>query len=140
MTTTAPSPTGVAVVESAYQATSAGDLEAFVALLEPNVEWRLAESDGLPYDVDNPIVGREALVAKLSEVARIIQYTHEIDEVIDAGDTVVATGVYHGVYLPTGREFTMPFVHIWRVREGRVAAFRQFIDAAPVVRAIAEAD
>lgn len=125
------------VVRSVYDAISARDLETFAGLLDPNVEWRLAESEGLPYDVDNPLIGPEAVLAKLGEVGQVLAFEHAVNEMFDAGDVIVATGVYDGLYRPTDTTFTTPFVHVWRVRDGKIIGFEQYVDAAPVVRAAA---
>lgn len=127
-----------AVVRQVYAASAAGDAATLLSLLDENVEWRLAESEGLPYAVDNPYLGPQAVAAKLGEVRRVMSYDHTIDEYFDAGDAVIVTGSYEGVYLPTDAAFATPFVHVWRVRNGKIVAFRQYVDAAPLVRAASD--
>ena len=52
----------------------------------------------------------------------------EFEEVIEAGDTFVVRGRYAGVARGTGTPFSTEFVHIWRVRGGRLVSLRQIAD------------
>jgi ketosteroid isomerase-like protein len=131
-------PGNVELVQQVYDAVGARDLETFASLLDANVEWRLAESDGLPFTVDNPYVGPDAVLAKLAEVGQVLAYEHTVDEFFDAGDVIVVTGVYDGLYRPTATAFTTPFVHVWRVRDGKIVGLQQYVDAAPVVKAASQ--
>jgi steroid delta-isomerase-like uncharacterized protein len=59
----------------------------------------------------------------------------------EAGDTVIVEGVYTGTHTgplagpggvipPTGRSFTLPYVDIFHVRDGKVASHRIYWDNA----------
>jgi ketosteroid isomerase-like protein len=49
-------------------------------------------------------------------------------EYLDAGDTVVVLGRYHGTYKATGRALDAQLVHVWRVADGKAVAFQQYTD------------
>jgi ketosteroid isomerase-like protein len=59
-----------------------------------------------------------------------------IGELLDAGDTVVATGRYSGTYKETGGAINAQFVHVWKVRDGKAVSFQQYTDTAQVQRAM----
>ncbi len=61
----------------------------------------------------------------------------EIDEVIGAGDTYVVRGHYAGVASGTQIPFSVEFVHIWRVADGRLISMHQIADTAILADAVA---
>jgi ketosteroid isomerase-like protein len=48
------------------------------------------------------------------------------------GDKVVALGDYAWRVKSTGREYESDFVHVFSVRDGKVARFQEFMDTAVV--------
>jgi ketosteroid isomerase-like protein len=61
----------------------------------------------------------------------------EIERTIDASDHVVTIGRTHGTVRGTGRDFDVPFVHVWTLRSGRVIRFESFIDLPTMLEALA---
>lgn len=118
------------VVEQLYQAFARKDLPGVIALLDPKVRWR--EADGYPYA--GVYHGPEAVKREVFD--RIIgewsSYTTVPSEIIEQGETVVGLGTYTGTYAATGKTFTCPFAHVFRVRNGRIVDFDQHTDTALV--------
>ena len=56
---------------------------------------------------------------------------------LDAGDTIIAIGDYHGTHKSTGKSMTAAFAHLYDVNGGRITRFRQFTDTAIVRGAMA---
>lgn len=54
----------------------------------------------------------------------------------DAGDTIIAIGVYEGTNKATGKQLSAAFSHVYSVAYGRIVRFRQFTDTALVRAAI----
>ncbi len=48
----------------------------------------------------------------------------------DAGDAVIVKGRYTGTYKSTGRSHEAQMCHIWRLRNGKVAGFQQYLHPA----------
>ena len=61
------------------------------------------------------------------------------EEIIDGGDTVIALGRYRGTYKETGRPLDAQLVHVWRVADGKAAAFQQYTDTLQAARAAGQA-
>lgn len=57
----------------------------------------------------------------------------------DAGDTVVASGRYRGIWRVTGRPMNPQVVHIWTMKDGKAVAFQQHVDTLHVARAMGTA-
>jgi len=50
------------------------------------------------------------------------------EELMASGGTVAAVVRYTGTGKATGKTLDLPAVHIWDIRDGKAARFRQFID------------
>jgi hypothetical protein len=123
----------LSIVQNMYADVAAGDREAFFAVLDPKVEWYLAE--GSPFEVRNPYVGPAAIGEMMAHVHEFLQYEHEVHDFFDAGDVIVVRGVYHAVYKPKNAKFTTPFIHILWLRQGKIVKFEQHVDTALVEHA-----
>jgi ketosteroid isomerase-like protein len=51
-----------------------------------------------------------------------------LEELVGSGGTVAAILRYTGTGKATGQALDVPAVHVWDLRDGRLARFRQFID------------
>ena len=59
------------------------------------------------------------------------------DEFLDAGSNVIVLGRYLGRAKGTGKRLDVPFVHIWTFEDGKATQFRQFLDTAGWIEALA---
>ncbi len=48
----------------------------------------------------------------------------------DAGDTVVVEGRYTGKHNETGKHLDAQFCHVWKLSNGQVTSFQQYVDTA----------
>ena len=117
------------IVRGIYEATARRDIPAMFNVLDPKVEWRLA--DNWIYADRNPLIGPQAAIIEgpLSRIAVEWEGFSIIPEtLLDAGDHVVAHGVYTGVYKATGKQIRAQFAHIWTIAQGKVRRLRQYTD------------
>ena len=126
----------VDVIRAIYNAFAAGDVPGVLAHMTPDIRW--VEADNFPYADGNPYIGPEAVLSGV--FARCATewdgFSVNIDEILDAGDTVVALGRYTGAYKATGRRQHTQIAHIWRLKNGKAAAFQQHADTLHVARVI----
>ena len=128
------SPTEIAT--RSYRAFARDDLDAVLADMHPEIEWHQAQ--GLPHG---------GLYQGLDEVRRNVfdpldrdwwqEFVVEPEEFLESGAQVVVLGRYRGVAKGTGRALDVPFVHVWTFRDGLAVRFRQFLDTAGWVEALA---
>ena len=125
--------TNVEIIKGLYNAFSAGDLDAVFEVLAPDIEW--IEADGIPYG--GHFRGHEAIYdgvfAKIG--AEWEGFTAEVHEFIDAGDVVITLGVDAGVFKTTGKAMRASTASVWRLKDGKVVQFRQYLDTLAVVDA-----
>jgi len=126
----------VTLVRGMYDAFAAGDVAGVLSRLSADIVWN--EAENFPYADRNPYLGPEAIANGV--FARCGSewdgFAVVVDELLDAGDTVVALGRYRGVYKATGRAQSTQLVHVWRIADGKVVAFQQYADTLHVARVI----
>jgi uncharacterized protein len=118
----------VEVVRGVYEAFGRGDVPAVLGALTEDVEWY--EAEGMPYGGVHrgPQTVAEKVFAPL--VADVEGFTVTPEEVIGTGDTVAVVARYTGTGKVTGKSLDLPVTHVWDVREGKIARFRQFVHTA----------
>lgn len=126
----------IALVRGIYDAFSAGNIPAVLASLDPKIVWN--EAENFPYADGNPYIGPEAVLNGV--FARCGTewdgFSVTIEELLDAGDTIIALGRYGGTFKATGREQRTQLVHVWRIRGEKVFQFQQFADTLHVAKVI----
>jgi ketosteroid isomerase-like protein len=60
------------------------------------------------------------------------------DEYLDAGSSIVVLGRVRGTARRSGVRFAVRLAHVWRVREGKIVWFYNFVDTAALLAAIGE--
>lgn len=115
------------IVRSIYAAWPRG-LDAFMEKLVPDIVWRFA--DNFVYGEVNPLIGHDAIrAASLSKLKTDWEgFDGELDELLDARDTIIGLGHYVGAYKATGRRLRAQFAHLWTLRDGLVTEWRQYVD------------
>ena len=126
--------TNIEVIRGLYDAFAAGDVPGVLKRLSPDIRWN--EAENFPYADGNPYIGPDAVMKGV--FARCIgewkDFAVAIDEIHDAGDTIIATGRYTGTHTGTGRSLSAQVVHVYRVADGRAVAFQQYVDTLQVAR------
>ena len=126
----------VALIKGIYDCFAAGDVPGVLGRMSPSIVWN--EAENFPYADGNPYVGPDAILNGV--FARCIGewdgFTVAIDEILDAGDTIVAVGRYLGTYKATGKSMRTQLVHVWRIADGKAVRFQQYADTLQVARAI----
>jgi len=127
-------PESVEVVEGIYEAFARGDVQAVLAAMSHDIEWY--EAEGMPYGGRHQ--GPDAAAQNvLGPVARDIpDFAATPEELIASGETVAVVARYTGTGKVTGKELDLRVVHLWDVRDGKVARFRNFADTAKFLEVV----
>ena len=121
------------IARSFYEAVEGGDLPAGLALLTPDCRWTEMEGLADAGTFHGPDEVRDTIFVRIGREWDGFAFT--LDEVLDAGETVVGVGTYSGTFKATGRSMQARVVHVFRVRDGKIAAFEQFADTLRIVTA-----
>ena len=118
----------VDVVRGVYEAFGRGDVAAVLGAMAEDVEWH--EAEGMPYG--GVYRGGQAVAENVFGpiIRDVSNFAVSPEELIGSGDTVAAVVRYTGTGHATGKQLDLSVVHVWDVRDGKIACFRQFIDTA----------
>lgn len=92
-----------------------------------NISW--TEAKGFPYA--GTYIGLESITQNV--FARLgsewTDYTFTPEDYVAGEDKVVAYGTYSGTYNLTGKSFEARVAHIWKLKDGKIISFEQFVDS-----------
>lgn len=116
----------VEFVKGVYDAFARGDVPAVLGAFADDIEW--VEAEGMPYG--GVYRGGEAVVQNIFGPITTDNdgFALILEELIGSGGTVAAILRYTGTGKATGKTLDVPAVHVWDVRDGKLARFRQYID------------
>jgi uncharacterized protein len=116
------------IVQNAYDAFAAGDLPAFLGMLDPQIEWFEAEHS--VYWDGGPCIGPAQVVEQV--LAPIQQdfdgFRIDVWRMVADGSTVLVEARYGGTAKATGQPLDIQAAHVWEVRDGKLVRFRQYVD------------
>jgi ketosteroid isomerase-like protein len=121
----------VSFLRSLYDAFGRGDIPTILGAMSPDIHWHEAESN--PYMLSGEAwVGPDAILNNL-----FLKLGTEWDgfsvhpkSFHDAGDSVIVEGRYSGTYKATGKSMDTQVCHVWKVKDGKVTKFQQYVDTA----------
>jgi len=124
----------VELIGAIYAAFAAGDVPGVLGRMDPAIEWH--EAENFPYADGSPYIGPDAVAQGvfLRCATEWDGFAVQVDEIVDAGDTVVAFGRYLGTYKATGKAQHAQMAHVWRIADGRAVGFQQYVDTLAVAR------
>jgi ketosteroid isomerase-like protein len=116
----------VEFAKGVYDAFGRGDVPAVLGAFTDDIEW--FEAEGMPYGGlhRGPEAVAQNVFGPITEDVEDFAVTPE--QIIGSGATVAAVVRYTGTGKATGKTLDVPAVHMWDVRDGKLARFRQFID------------
>jgi ketosteroid isomerase-like protein len=114
------------IISGLYEAFARGDVPSVLGEFAPDIEWH--EAEGMPYG--GVYRGPEAIAQNVfGPIATDVEgFAIVPEQLIVSGDTVAAIVRYTGTGKATGKSLDLAVVHVWDIRDGKVARFRQFAD------------
>lgn len=114
--------TNAALIVSAYEAFSSGNIQSVLTMLAEDILWHVPGRGPLSRDYRGPdeVLGFFDHFMRLSDGTFRVQ----IDEIFAEGDRVVI--LCTETARRGGRSWSSPQVHVWTIKDGRATAFRQY--------------
>ena len=124
-------PTPIDTIRTFYDRLAAGDASGALGLMAPDIEWITMWH----YRIEGrgPAAVAEGLFKPLT--AEWTSFSLVPSEFIAEGETVVSLGDFKGVHSATGKTAEARYAHVWTVKDGEIARFRQYIDTLAVAEA-----
>lgn len=118
--------TNLDVVRELYRSFRDRDYEAFLKVCAPDLEW--IQNEGFPRGSTKR--GAQAVVEQVFKTFNHDweNWRFDIEEYLDAGETIIVIGTYSGVHRGTGKSMRSPAAHVYDLADGKVTRFRQFTD------------
>ena len=122
------------LIESAYELFGKGDIEGLLKLFTDDIKWTVPEIENAPFAGSRS--GRSEVgnfFKQLSEAEDISEFVPK--EFVGQGDKVVVLGRSKATARATGNTYETDWVHVFTLRDGKVAEFHEFFDNAAANRA-----
>jgi uncharacterized protein len=122
----------IAIIQKVFAAFAAGDLQTILDQLATDVDWRLeTTATNIPFAGirrgKDQVMGFFTAIATTQE-----QQNLQISEFVADGDNVIALGRYSAVVTATGKKIDGPVALVFKVQDGKITQFRDFVDTADV--------
>jgi ketosteroid isomerase-like protein len=130
----------VEFVKSLYAAFKRGDLETLYAHSDPNIEW-VSNCDPLLIPWGGERKGTSGMMSYFAEVAAHVDFEMFEPQEFFTGDNSVAA-IVHVIsrMKPSGGRVDGESLHLFKIRNGKVTAFREFANTHAVVQAYCGGD
>jgi uncharacterized protein len=123
--------TNADLIKYVYEKFTQGDAQSLLAVFDDDMEFRLSENH--PYQPSGrPWVGKDAIVRNffMRAGAEWNNWRIDVRDIVETADTVVVEGRYLGTYKPTGKRMDAQVCHVWKIKDGTVKSFHQYVDTA----------
>lgn len=123
--------TNLEIIKSAYEGkTSEENGKNLAKYVAENISW--TEAKGFPYA--GTYIGLESVTKNVFSRlgSEWIGYKFTAEDYIANDDKVAAYGTYTGTYKLTGKAFTARVAHVWKLKDGKIISFEQFVDSKTV--------
>ena len=123
--------TNLEIIKSTYEGkTSEENGQNLAKYVAKDISW--TEAKGFPYA--GTYVGLEEISKNVFSRlgSEWINYKFTPEGYVANEDKVVAYGTYTGTNKRTGKSFEARVAHIWKLKDGKIKSFEQFVDSQPV--------
>ena len=127
--------TNIEIIKSTYEGgTSEETGKNLAKYAAEDITW--TEAKGFPYA--GTYVGLESIAQNVFNRlgSEWVNYKITPEDYVAGEDKVVAYGTYSGTCKATGKYFEARVAHVWKLKEGRITGFEQFVDSQPVNNAM----
>lgn len=123
--------TNLEIIKSTYEGkTSEENGKNLAKYVAKDISW--TEAKGFPYA--GTYIGLENVIKNVFSRlgSEWINYKFTPEDYVANEDKVVAYGTYTGAYKITGKTFEARVAHVWKLKEGKIISFEQFVDSKTV--------
>ena len=127
--------TNLEIIKSTYEGkTSEENGTNLAKYVAENISW--TEAKGFPYA--GTYIGLENISKNVFSRlgSEWIDYKFTPGDYVASDDKVVAFGTYTGTYKITNKAFSARVAHIWKLKDGKIINFEQFVDSQTVNNAM----
>lgn len=125
------------LVQNAFAAFARGDVASLVDMTTEDVDWQPIKGiDRSQVPTAGQWAGRSGVAEFFQALGAQSEFTQfEPREYIAQGEKVVALGFYAATCRSTGKSYESEWAMVFTIREGKISAFREFMDTHSLVEA-----
>ena len=124
----------VEIVRKLIDAFNRGDTETMFAICDPAIELEVSDAY---FDEARKYRGHQGMQELFVAQQEVFDpFRIEVDELIDAGERVVALVRAGGIARASGIEVFGPFGHLWTIGDGRLIHFKEHKHRAEALEAV----
>jgi ketosteroid isomerase-like protein len=123
--------TNLEIIKSTYEGkTSEENGKTLAKYVAEKISW--TEAKGFPYA--GTYIGLENVTKNVFSRlgSEWIDYKFTPEDYVASDDKVVAYGTYTGTYKKINKVFTARVAHVWKLKDGKIISFEQFVDSKMV--------
>ncbi|WP_448103981.1 nuclear transport factor 2 family protein [Pedobacter panaciterrae] len=123
--------TNLEIIKSTYEGkTSEENGKNLAKYVAGDISW--TEAKGFPYA--GTYMGLENVTQNVFSRlgSEWVDYKFTPEDYVASDDKVVAYGTYTGTYKISGKPFKARVAHVWKLKDGKIIKFEQFVDSQPV--------
>lgn len=127
--------TNLDIIKTTYEGkTSEENGNNLAKCVVENISW--TEAKGFPYA--GTYIGLDNITKNVFNRlgSEWIDYKFTPEDYVAGDDKVVAYGTYTGTYKVTGKAFIARVAHVWKLKDGKILSFEQFVDSKMVNEAM----
>ena len=122
-------------LKKGWEAFGNGDLDGASEFWADDIRWDGTNDDRLP--LGGRIEGKDNIKEKLAGLGDIYEsFSATPDEFHDSDDTVIVLGHNEARAKDSGNEVKVPFVQVWRFRDGKATEVLALTDTFEVAKAL----
>lgn len=125
-------PTNSELIQASYAAFARGDIDTAMELFSPAIEW--THPSGMnDYGLGGTEKGLDQVRAFMTRARRVFsEFRSAPHEFVESSDRVMVIGTHHVRIAHSGQTCKIPFVHAWRLVDGKATHFEDYHDTAGV--------
>lgn len=124
----------VEIIERVYDAYASRDVEGLLASLHEDFEIRASE----PLPWGGSFKGRDGMMEFIKRISTHVESVVEVDEMVEAGDHVIAIGRSAGKVNATGEPYAVRLIDVCELRDGRILSIHIYLDTPAMLEALGQ--
>jgi ketosteroid isomerase-like protein len=122
------------VIRRHYEAFGRNDINAMLAGFTHDIIWTESASSPTPGTFVGPHAVRTEVLLRCGEFFSDLRM--QISSMHECSDHIIVVGDYQAVPQSGHQPFRMRTVHLWTLRDGRIASFEEVTDTSNAYRAV----
>lgn len=123
----------IKIMEQVYEAYANRDVEGLLGPLHEDFE--ISASTPLPWG--GSFKGTDGMMEFIKRISSHVESIVDLDELVEAGDHVIAIGRSSGTVIATGEPYAVRLVDVCELRDGKILSIHIYLDTPAMLQALA---